>query len=114
MTNFEKIKSMTVEEMAIAINKLSTLCMHPDGCNDCPIHTKEGHICNSQDIMNWLKNDVEEENRKRENSTRCAKWIISSDGYYPYCSECRKEPESGKMTDYCLNCGARMVGDNND
>lgn len=35
-------------------------------------------------------------------------WIINSDGYYPYCSECRKEPKSGDMTDFCPNCGADM------
>lgn len=36
------------------------------------------------------------------------KWLISSDGYYPYCSECMKEPKNGLMTDYCPSCGARM------
>lgn len=113
MTNFEKIKSMTVEEMVIVIDKITTLCSHPDGCHDCPIHNKEGYMCRPQDIMNWLKSDITEENRKRT-PTKCAKWIISSDGYYPYCSECREEPESGKMTDYCLNCGARMIGDKNE
>ena len=35
-------------------------------------------------------------------------WIINSDGYYPYCSECRMEPKSGDMTDFCPNCGADM------
>lgn len=38
------------------------------------------------------------------------RWIISSDGYYPYCSECKEEPESGKMTNYCPSCGAAMDG----
>ena len=37
-----------------------------------------------------------------------AEWRINSDGYYPYCSNCNTEPESGKMTDYCPNCGAYM------
>ena len=36
------------------------------------------------------------------------KWEICSDGYYPYCSNCKSEPESGKMTDYCPHCGAYM------
>ena len=36
------------------------------------------------------------------------RWIISSDGYYPYCSECKEEPKYGEMTNYCPNCGAKM------
>ena len=36
------------------------------------------------------------------------RWIICSDGYYPYCSECKKEPKNGEMTNYCPNCGADM------
>lgn len=38
-------------------------------------------------------------------------WEICSDGYYPYCSECKSEPDGGKMSRYCPNCGARMDGD---
>lgn len=38
------------------------------------------------------------------------KWVISSDGYYPYCSACLKTPESGVMTKHCPECGARMDG----
>ena len=41
-------------------------------------------------------------------------WFIDSDGYYPYCSECRTEPSSGHMTDFCPNCGADMRGTKND
>lgn len=36
------------------------------------------------------------------------KWIISSDGYYLYCSCCKEEPESRVMTKYCPHCGAQM------
>ena len=36
------------------------------------------------------------------------KWVICSDGYYPYCSECKEEPKGGNMTSYCPNCGATM------
>lgn len=39
---------------------------------------------------------------------RHGRWIISSDGYYPYCSECKAEPKSGNMTKYCPNCGSKM------
>lgn len=35
------------------------------------------------------------------------KWLISSDGYYPYCSECKERPD-GKLTDFCGHCGAKM------
>lgn len=41
---------------------------------------------------------------------RTGKWLINCDGYYPYCSECRIEPKSGVMTDFCPNCGAKMLG----
>lgn len=37
---------------------------------------------------------------------RHGKWIISSDGYYPYCSECGKEPK--EMSEFCPKCGAKM------
>ena len=37
------------------------------------------------------------------------RWIINSDGYYPYCSECKYEPK--EMTHYCPDCGAEMNGD---
>ena len=43
-------------------------------------------------------------------SVKHAKWEICSDGYYPYCSRCGVEPESGKMTKYCPSCGAKMDG----
>ena len=36
------------------------------------------------------------------------KWIICSDGYYPYCSVCTEEPKARIMTKYCPNCGAKM------
>ena len=39
------------------------------------------------------------------------RWLINTDGYYPYCSECRNEPKGGHMTDYCPNCGAKMDGE---
>ena len=43
---------------------------------------------------------------------RHGRWIISSDGYYPYCSECKERPE-GKPTKFCPHCGATMDGDTN-
>lgn len=39
-----------------------------------------------------------------------AYWEIDCDGYYPYCSNCRHEPEGRKMTKFCEDCGAKMGG----
>ena len=36
-----------------------------------------------------------------------AKWNISCDGYYPYCSNCKNEPQGREMTAWCPNCGAK-------
>lgn len=40
---------------------------------------------------------------------RTAHWDISCDGYYPYCSACKKEPPGREMTAYCPACGCKMV-----
>lgn len=47
-------------------------------------------------------------NREIQPERKQGHWLINSDGYYPYCSECRKEPKSGDMTDFCPSCGADM------
>lgn len=39
-----------------------------------------------------------------------ARWLINSDGYYPYCSACMAEPKNGVMTDFCPNYGERTTG----
>lgn len=39
---------------------------------------------------------------------KCGRWLISSDGYYPYCSECKTEPKNGIMTKFCPSCGIKM------
>ena len=46
-------------------------------------------------------------------------WVINSDGYFPYCSYlycsiCHNEPENGKMTNYCPECGAYMKAEVED
>ena len=48
----------------------------------------------------------------RSDNNKHGHWEICSDGYYPYCSECKSEPESGKMTHFCPNCGADMRDEN--
>ena len=39
------------------------------------------------------------------------KWLINCDGYYPYCSNCKEEPQGREMTDFCPNCGCYMRED---
>ncbi len=48
-----------------------------------------------------------------ETCQKHGQWFINPDGYYPYCSECHEEPEGGKMTKFCPNCGAKMDGEEN-
>ena len=47
-------------------------------------------------------------NKTINNKEKLGKWIICSDGYYPYCSECKEEPEDGNMTSVCPHCGIKM------
>lgn len=49
MTNFEKIKNMSIDEMANFINKIVAYCFNDEECVDClPI------------IGEWLNSEVEE------------------------------------------------------
>lgn len=43
-----------------------------------------------------------------------AKWEINCDGWYPYCSNCKQEPQGRIMTNFCPNCGADMGRSNNE
>lgn len=42
---------------------------------------------------------------------KTGQWLINSDGYYPYCSNCKNEPQGRVMTNYCPHCGANMEGE---
>lgn len=48
--------------------------------------------------------------KEKPKEVKQAQWEIDCDGYYLYCSNCRHEPEGRKMTRFCENCGAEMVG----
>ena len=39
-----------------------------------------------------------------------SKWVISSDGYYPYCPKCHYRP-NGELKRFCANCGMDMLGE---
>ncbi len=59
-------------------------------------------------IKSWNYRSDDDVVDNKKNKTREARWIINSDGYYPYCSACMTEPQNGEMADYCPNCGAKM------
>lgn len=57
-----------------------------------------------------IKELEESETETIENEhIKTAHWIISSDGYYPYCSNCKNEPNGKEMTEYCPKCGYKML-----
>lgn len=70
------------------------------------------------DEADYVDNTFIEEELKKvpavQPEQKTGRWIINSDGYYPYCSICKNEPQGRIMTDYCPNCGAYMKGESND
>ena len=63
-------------------------------CENCPHNYMRNYLC---DCCEWQYKDKAEKLMKADNVAEFypvihAKWEISSDGYYPYCSECKCEP----------------------
>ena len=80
-------------------------------CFDCEYATFENNCGNEliKDSLNLINKQKAEIEKLRERNT-FGEWKINCDGYYPYCSECGKEPSGRTMTDYCPCCGAKMEG----
>lgn len=60
MTNYERIKQMSIEEMVVFLDKMQCQCMSED-CGDCPIYKINSlphYNCSPQDIMKWLESEV--------------------------------------------------------
>lgn len=81
-----------------------------DGKNYCFIE------CGNLDCVNIFAEGDRDETIQRWNTRaeepaeqKTAHWEINCDGYYPYCSACRKEPPGREMSRYCPQCGAKMV-----
>ena len=53
---------------------------------------------------------IDEQPTAKVEEVKHAKWEINCDGYYPYCSNCKTEPENGVMSKRCPECGAKMDG----
>lgn len=61
MTNFERIKNMSVEELAKFIDNIAECCFKNAECENCPIYCSSDEIyCNSSIISKWLKSEAEE------------------------------------------------------
>jgi hypothetical protein len=60
MTNYERIKNMSVEEMAEIINVL-TRCCATDECHECQIDEfkENGIVCSKISIKQWLEREVD-------------------------------------------------------
>ena len=64
MTNADRIRNMTNEELVVFLDEFSSRCLDcaEDAKNQsCPIY-KEGHYCRPKDIMEWLQQPAERVN----------------------------------------------------
>lgn len=63
MTNYEKIKNMTVEEMAKFLEEITDRCS-ANSCKDCPL--RDGIFCGTPEIGCWLnREEIKNEMYKR-------------------------------------------------
>ena len=63
MTNADRIRSMTNEELVVFLDGFSSQCIECaeyEKNESCPIY-KEGHYCRPQEIMEWLQQPAEED-----------------------------------------------------
>ena len=75
-------------------------------CKDCKDSSERCQNCKVLSMLHIIRDaDTKQLNQP------IAQWLICSNGYYPYCSNCNNEPKNGAMSDFCPNCGAFMKGD---
>lgn len=55
MTNYERIKSMNVDEVAEFLSSITEYCCNED-CDTCPLRN---NICDRKGAKNWLNSEVE-------------------------------------------------------
>lgn len=66
MTNADRIRGMSDEELAVFLDDLTCLCVDcndHDGVNEnCPIYKQGcGRYCEPKDLMDWLQQPAEED-----------------------------------------------------
>ena len=85
------------------------LSIPPDGdCEKCEHHVWYG--CYNDELVRACE-AIDDATEADVRPVVRGEWIICSDGYYPYCSVCKNEPQGMVMTDFCPNCGADMRGE---
>lgn len=57
MTNYEKIKNMSIDEMAKFLDELTERCCN-NSCKDCPLC--DGIYCCANEFEYWLNSEVKE------------------------------------------------------
>lgn len=61
MTNYEKIKAMSVEDVSTLLNDVTFFCRY-DECEKCPINKfKSDFGCSDVSIKQWLESEADEE-----------------------------------------------------
>ena len=101
MNNYDRIKSMSVEEMAefnVTHDAENNMYL---SLNGFLYGTKEVAI---QKKIQWLLQEVSDDERDIEEAEH-AHWIEEG-GKVPECSNCKKIFE--RKGDYCIHCGAKM------
>ncbi len=61
MTNYERIKQMSIDEMSEFLFRIAEACGHDDrcgNCDTCPL--KEAEYCTKDFIKLWLESEVTE------------------------------------------------------
>lgn len=55
MTNFERIKNMSMEEFAIELNEITEICTNTKDCKNCPFD-RNNTSC-AKKFISWLRTE---------------------------------------------------------
>lgn len=114
MTNYERIKSMSIEKMAaeFMIFRPSDACFEDENRNYCSLNNqfhKHSQDCFKANVE-WLESQVVADVQEGKHG----RWIAERErqGHYSYCSECKcRFAGYTPNYKYCPNCGAKMDGE---
>lgn len=62
MTNFDRIKAMSIDEMADVFDIITEICVEhfKNGCFKCPVYKANGKgFCDKHMIVKWLESEIE-------------------------------------------------------